>query len=61
MGCFLERWVLAQFVLVLCVTLVVSIVVMAICQLGASVHTQQLNLCVLKRSGKFQKKQVMDT
>uniref|UniRef100_A0A0E0AIQ7 Poly [ADP-ribose] polymerase n=1 Tax=Oryza glumipatula TaxID=40148 RepID=A0A0E0AIQ7_9ORYZ len=59
MGCFLEHWVLAQFVLASFTIMVASIIAVAMCQNGPSVHTLRQNLCAVKRNGKFLTKWIM--
>jgi len=60
MECYLERWVLAQSVLVACTIIMVSTNAVVMCQSGPSVHTLPQNQSAL-RSGKFQMEQRMIT
>lgn len=61
MECYLDRWVLAQSVLMACTIIMDSTNAVVMCQSGPSVHTLPQNLSALRRSGKFQMEQRMLT
>lgn len=60
MGCYLDHWEAALYVLVRCVILVDNIVAMVMYQHGASAHILQLSLFGSRRNGKFQQNQAVN-
>lgn len=61
MGWFLEHLAAARCVLALFIILEVCIGAVGTCQNGANVHIQLVNQHVLKESGKFLKKLIINT
>ena len=60
MGCYLDHWEAALYVLVRCVILVDNIVAMVMYQHGASARIQQLSPFGSRRNGKFQRNQAIN-